>query len=334
MENNSKTCIFLRFNTGFFVDNADLFNYEPSTSSLNLQIIDPVKDTFANAKATATISAGGTVTGFNISNFGFGYTTNPTVEISAPPTILKQEDNTIVGVGTTATATATINASGAITKIEVVNPGLGYTIAPQVLISSPFNLPERTENLSTDIGISIVVKNNCGVVTGIGTTLFGSPSQLALEFTLKRDDFDNFDTESPIDVGTPIYIFDTQVGSGLTSINLSKNDSDVVGIGTSFIDNVYMVAAKCKLDGNVGLITSYIKSDSTITGLDLAGSTAIGKYSVGLITSFTRGENPISIGVTGLSVGLSTALGISTFPTLKRSGGPRTLEQSGGLSPS
>jgi hypothetical protein len=95
-----------------------------------------------------------------------------------------------------------------------------------------------------------------------------------------------------------------------------------------------MVAAKCKLDGNVGLITSYIKSDSTITGLDLAGSTAIGKYSVGLITSFTRGENPISIGVTGLSVGLSTALGISTFPTLKRSGGPRTLEQSGGLSPS
>jgi len=321
-------------NTGFFVDNADLFNYEPSTSSLNLQIIDPVKDTFANAKATATISAGGTVTGFNISNFGFGYTTNPTVEISAPPTILKQEDNTIVGVGTTATATATINASGAITKIEVVNPGLGYTIAPQVLISSPFNLPERTENLSTDVGISIVVKNNCGVVTGIGTTLFGSPSQLALEFTLKRDDFDNFDTESPIDVGTPIYIFDTQVGSGLTSINLSKNDSDVVGIGTSFIDNVYMVAAKCKLDGNVGLITSYIKSDSTITGLDLAGSTAIGKYSVGLITSFTRGENPISIGVTGLSVGLSTALGISTFPTLKRSGGPRTLEQSGGLSPS
>ena len=321
-------------NTGFFVDNADLFNYEPSTSSLNLQIIDPVKDTFTNAKATATISAGGTVTGFNISNFGFGYTTNPTVEISAPPTILKQEDNTIVGVGTTATATATINASGAITKIEVVNPGLGYTIAPQVLISSPFNLPERIEDLSTDIGISIVVKNNCGVVTGIGTTLFGSPSQLALEFTLKRDDFDNFDTDSPIDVGTPIYIFDTQVGLGLTSINLSKNDSDVVGIGTSFIDNVYMVAAKCKLDGNIGLITSYIKSDSTVTGLDLAGSTAIGRYSVGLITSFTRGENPISIGVTGLSVGLSTALGISTFPTLKRSGGPKTLEQSGGLSPS
>ena len=319
-------------NTQLFVDNADLFNYEESTSSLNLQIIDPVKDTFINAKATSNISAAGTVTGFNTSNFGFGYVTAPTVEISAPPIILKQDGINIVGVGITATAQATIGLGGTITKIEVVNPGLGYTIAPQVLISSPFNLPEKTETLTTNIGVSLTINNNCGVVTGIGTTSYNN--QLALEFTLKRDNFDDFDTDSPINVGSPIYIFDTQVGSGLTSINLSKNDNDTVGIGTSFVDNVYVVAAKSKLNGNVGLITTYIKSDSTITGLDLTGSTSIGKYSVGLIGGFTRAASPISIGVTGLSVGLSTALGISTFPTLKRSGGPKTLEQSGGLSPS
>ena len=143
----------------------------------------------------------------------------------------------------------------------MVNPGLGYTIAPQVLISSPFNLPEKTETLTTNIGVSLTIKNNCGVVTGIGTTSYNN--QLALEFTLKRDNFDNFDTDSPINVGSPIYIFDTQVGSGLTSINLSKNDNDTVGIGTSFVDNVYVVAAKSKLDGNVGLITTYIKDSSS-----------------------------------------------------------------------
>ena len=32
----------------------------------------------------------------------------------------------------------------------------------------------------------------------------------------------------------------------------------------------------------------------------------------------TRSSTPISIGVTGLTVGLATASGISTFPTIQR----------------
>ena len=44
----------------------------------------------------------------------------------------------------------------------------------------------------------------------------------------------------PLSVGNPIYIYDTQVGTGLTSMDVTGSDS--VGIGTSFADNVYTVA--------------------------------------------------------------------------------------------
>ena len=60
-----------------------------------------------------------------------------------------------------------------------------------------------------------------------------------MKFTLNRDGA-NF---NPINVGDPIYIFDTSIGSGLISISNSGTDTDTVGIGTTFIDNVYTVAA-------------------------------------------------------------------------------------------
>lgn len=58
-----------------------------------------------------------------IINFGgTGYTSAPTVSISAPSS------------GTTATATAVISG-GAITSIRITNPGSGYTTAPTVTVS-------------------------------------------------------------------------------------------------------------------------------------------------------------------------------------------------------
>ena len=84
-----------------------------------------------------------------------------------------------------------------------------------------------------------------------------------------------------------------------------------------------------------GIITAHIKSDTVVTNIDLSGSEAqpVGKYSVGSITNLVRGSSPISIGVTGLTVGLTTAIGISTFPILKRTGGDKTFEQTGALIP-
>jgi len=76
------------------------------------------------AIVTATI-ANGAVTGFTITNAGAGYTSAPTVTLSAPPS-----------GGTQATATATISA-GSITSLTITNAGAGYTSAPTVTLSAP-----------------------------------------------------------------------------------------------------------------------------------------------------------------------------------------------------
>ena len=298
-------------NTDFFVDNADLFNYEDeATVLINASITNLNKTNFVNASATATVSSG-TVSGITITNVGSGYASIPTVSISAPPSIG-------VGVGTTATATATIS-NGQISSINVTNIGLGYTIAPQVLIESPIE-SSTIENLTTS---GLTIQENTGLITGIGTTVFSS--KLGIKFTIKRDG----STFTPLGIGTPFYVYDTRVGSGLTSLSVAGVDAHTVGIGTTFVDNVYTIASFQNMGSGVGIITCLIKSDSLTTGISSIGSgdRPVGKYSIARVRNFTRSSSPISIGVTGLTVDA----GLTTFPTLKRTGGSDTFAKTGGL---
>ena len=81
------------------------------------------------ATATATISDGA-VTAITVSNAGFGYATPPLVKIEAPAS------------GTTATATATINANGNVSGFTITNGGSGYSSAPSVTIEESIrNVP-------------------------------------------------------------------------------------------------------------------------------------------------------------------------------------------------
>ena len=325
--------------TTLFVDSTDIFNYEgDSDPSLAFTLSKRNQIDFTTAKATAIVSTAGTVTGFSTSNFGSGYTSAPTVKLSAPPVTIQSNlgkiDNTnpIVGVGSTATATATIGAGGTITSIVPNNAGLGYsqTNPPQVLISSPFTYSNTFENLTTASGDVLGIQTNTGRISGIGTTTLSG--KLGIKFDIRGD---NTSTFNPVSIGNPIYIFDTRCGSGLTSINTSGVDSDTVGIGVSFADNIYVVAGIHTVSAGVGVITCLIHSGTPTTGLSSIGSAVspVGKYSVGKISGFTRGSNPISIGVTGNTVGVTTGVGISTFPTIKRIGGDETFDQTGSLQP-
>ena len=325
--------------TTLFVDSTDIFNYEGDNDpSLEFTLSKTNQIDFIKAEATAIVSASGTVTGFSTSNFGSGYTIAPTVKLSAPPVTIQSglgtinAGNPLVGVGTTATATATIGAGGTITSIVPNNAGLGYsqTNPPQVLISSPFTYSNTFENLRTASGDTLGIQTNTGRISGIGVTTFSG--KLGIKFDIRGD---NTSTFKPIAVGNPIYVFDTRCGSGLTSINTSGVDSDTVGIGVSFADNIYVVAGIHTVSAGVGVITCLIQSTTTTTGLSSIGSaiSPVGKYSVGKISGFTRGSNPISIGVTGNTVGVTTGVGISTFPTIKRIGGGETFDQTGSLQP-
>ena len=303
----------------FFVDDVSLFNYEsaasPNFGALIVSGIDPV-----SAAATATIDSGtGQVTGFTVNPVGSGYTTSATVSITAPPIIL---DDQLVGVGITATATATVSG-GSISGITLTNPGLGYTIPPNVLIS----VPEPVyENVTTAPAASLTIQGNSGIVTGITTTMFGS--DLAIEIT-------GITTEGPsfplMVVGNPLYVYDTEVGHGLTSMDTTGTIE--VGIGTTFADNIYTIAAfhQTGVAPNevTGIITCIIKSDTNTSGLHTMGigTMPVGKYSSGKISGFTRSSNPISMGVSGYTINS----GLTTFPTLQRRSGGDSLEETGAI---
>jgi len=294
---------FSTTDTQIFVDNADFFKY--GTPNLTDALIvsgslDPV-----SAGITAVVSGLGTVQSLIINNPGSGYTGNLlTLKISPPPVILKKIGDVIVGVGSTAIATITVGAGGTLTTpITITNPGFGYTNLNPPKVIAPLPNPIY-ENIST----ITLVNGFSGIITGITTTQGIGGNPLALKFNLTGPS-----GYSGLQTGYPIYIFDTRIGSGLTSIN--NSNSSIVGIGTTFLDNIYIISAFSS-SGTVGIITCNILSTTSVVGLESTGSTSnpVGKYSWGRLSGFSRSNSPISIGVTGNTIDV----GLSTFSTIQR----------------
>ena len=276
------------------------------------------------AAVTAIVSAAGTISSLDITEIGSGYSGSVSLKISAPPVIG-------VGIGTTATATVTIS-NGSITGTTITNPGLGYSAftPPQVIVDLPIFKTEKIPGITNLDGFT-------GIITGITTTTGTNGHPLALKFFF-RADISEADT---LKVGYPVFIHDTTVGNGLTSVD--SQDSSVVGIGTTFCDNIYIVHDRDTPSGEAGAIVCNIPTNSTssVLGIAVTGnydnaavglSTEFGKISWGRIHSVTgRNEDPISIGVTGLTVNT----GLTSFPTIQRKnytiGSLRGLRSSGAL---
>ena len=154
-------------------------------------------------------------------------------------------------------------------------------------------------------------------VIGIATTN-GIGTPLALRFTLDRNPFSFPDLQ----VGYPIYISQTFVGRGVTSINTTN--TDIVSISTSFVNNVYRIHA---INSATGIVTCNIASNTSIVGIATTGTIKypVGRLSWGRLSGFSRSNSPISIGVTGYtsSVGITTLgynAGLSTYPIIQRRG--------------
>ena len=278
--------------TELYVDNAQFFNYENvSAGSIDFDGLivsgsaDPV-----SAAITAVVSAAGTIQSLSIINGGSGYTgASVDVKISAPSKIG-------IGIGTTASATISIVNGVLTTPITITNSGLGYTTSAPPQVIAP--LPDLTyENI---LGIT-VVNGVSGNITGIGSTV-GIGTDLAIAFTISNT--------TDLIVGQPIYIFDTRVGNSVTSIY--SNNTSIVGVGTTFLDNIYVVAA---FSSGTGIVTCNIHSGSYTVGIATTGS-SVGKFSWGKLSGFTRSSSPVSIGVSGFTVNS----GLTTFPTIQRRG--------------
>ena len=305
---------------GIFVDNAESFFKENNYSGITVTEVDALitsGEINVGASATAIVSAAGTISSLTITESGSGYSGTVEVKLGAPSEIG-------VGIGTTATATVTVS-NGVIGSPLIVNPGLGYTHSnpPGVIIQEPEFKTEKITRISNAQGFT-------GIITGISQVNRGGVAGGALKFFFHAVE-ENANgalinaTASELLAGYPILVKDTKVGNGVTSVN--PGNSNVVSIGTTFVDNIYIVNS-ITTDGAKGICTCHVHSNSvtSIAGISTTGSftsvNALGQANIlgtinwGVLygSNLVRSSSPISIGVTGLTVNT----GLTTFPTIQR----------------
>ena len=202
-----------------FVDDISNFNYGVSAEGpyQNMKgiIVDGKLDP-SPANITASIGVGGTVSALTIVDGGNEYV-GSTVDIKFQSPL-----QIGVGIGTTAQATGTIT-NGVITGTTITDPGFGYTIEPKTITPLPDSNTETVNNIE-------FIKGFSGIITGIGTTSGSGGHSLALKLFLNTGTA-NFGDD--LKVGYPIFVKDTIIGSGVTSVDSSN--TSIVGIGTTFL---------------------------------------------------------------------------------------------------
>jgi len=208
------TPIFDQFNE---LAEADLGKYQRKINITS-------QDTLTAAAATAIVSTAGTISSFDVTTAGFGYTVAPAVTVQTP-----------VGLGTTQRATGTAVLSGStVSSITVTAPGTGYTgtSVPEVLIEPPVSVIETS--------VPTEYAGDFGIIVGVGTTTSGSDSQIY------------FDTFIPLDSVIRDY---TYVGLGSTSISgISTGDYLVITNTNLSVGGTF--ASRNTAGGHVGLATT------------------------------------------------------------------------------
>ena len=283
-----------------------------ATLTKEVTLVNP--DETVGASATAIVSTAGTITSIPLTTGGVGYSTVPDVSI---------------GLGTTtATATATISG-GVVTGITVTNGGSGYTQAnpPLVLISPPAKQTETNEVQSTGyVGDS-------GIIVGLGTTSIGVGStgmtfHLHIPYDSEMRNSDLVGTAvtiSGISTGDYFIVRNSNLGSATTSITaLGTDNTTVVGIGSEFIDNVYVANSVGVTTQTISGITTSVVKVTVNTNINPSGipgfTTApfFGEYSWGKITMDARTKEVSYPAHTLSGIGTNGLTGISTSSKVYR----------------
>ena len=310
--------------TAIYVDNIRPFFDAENENYVNTDFQNKVsfirQETKTGAAATAVVSGLGSISSVVISDGGVGYTT---AFVSIAST---------VGVGTTTRAfgSVTIGTSGTITGVAVTSPGVGYTYTnpPLVLISPPVSTTE-TNSVSSYSGDS-------GVIVGVGTTTNGAQPQLIFDLFIPYDS----ELRNATLTGTPVtlsgistndyfMVYESNTGAGSTSItSLDSAGSTTVGIGTSFVDNIYSVQSFENHSTSISGITTYVRrvyvnTQNLVTyGSGISTSDYFGDFSWGRIMLTSRvGINSYSAytlnGIGTVDSGISTSMIVERSVSLK-----------------
>jgi hypothetical protein len=283
-----------------------------NTIQKGVTLVNPI--TVTGAAATAVVSVAGTIASITINDGGVGYSTTPDVS---------------VGIGsTTATATATIS-NGVVTGVTITNPGAGYTQTnpPLVLIGPPVKQTENCNVLNTEY------LGDSGIIVGLGTTSIGVGSTgMAFHLHIPSDsDMRNTDlvgtavTLSGLSVGDYFIVRNSNLGTASTSINaLGTDNSTIVGIGSEFIDNVYVVNSVGITTQKIAGVTTSVAKVTVNTNLNPNGISGfstgafLGEYSWGKFIIDARTKELSYPAHTLSGIGTNGLTGISTSSKVYR----------------
>ena len=304
--------------TEMFVDTSvPLFNKVDGIVETKQSVLILDRTTKTGVAATAVVSGTGGISTVVISDGGSGYTVAPQVSIGVTAGI----GTITAGIGTTsgnATAVATVSGVGTISAITVSYVGFGYTNTnPPLVLVEP-------EAVTQDTLTSIKYDGDFGEIVGIGTsTVAGIGTALQLDLFIPKDSvlrdasvMGSAVTVSGIQSGYYFTVFDTNVGNGLTSYENAVGTSPV-GIGTSFIDNIYKVHSAKNITGDAYGIGSTVGINTTLRRVTVSvsstegigiGSGFFGRFSWGRLHDFVKkGDSAFTAinddGITGIVTG-------------------------------
>jgi len=275
------------------------------------------------AAGTAIVSIAGTISSVDITDGGVGYTT-ATVSFGS---------TTGIGTTTQAFGSVIIGAAGTVTGVAITSAGVGYTHTnvPSVLISPPTHVEEEN-TVSTYNG-------DQGIIVGFGTTTIASKDQMIFDLFIPEDSFLRLSgltgtaiTMSGIGTNDIFVVTGSHVGDATTSITSVDSGGNTIGVGKSFIDNVYSVASFEIVNTTSGInsegvgigtthcarVFATITSDFSWGGTGIETSNSYGTYSWGRIDLSSRsGLNSYTAFTEGGVVGITTSTIIERSAPLK-----------------
>jgi hypothetical protein len=301
------------------------------------------------ASATASITSG-VVTSIVIDNPGIGYSLGRLQNVSISSTFFGSgfplpsasysnlRVSSLTGEGRDATIDLVV-LNDRVNQISVNEKGTGYKVGDLLVIRS-IDAETEVKNLDLEIMMNVIsiesptvfidppnienvekidnvtYEGDFGIITGIKTTSIGTDKGLIFDlFIPYNSTIRNANVNvglgttgfSGIQTGYFFVAYNTNVGNGITSYDLNGAS---VGVGTTFIDNVYQAVSVSYGStsaigvGMTNLVSVTVKvSNNSISGLGY--SSYYGNYSWGKIT--TTGKNTKSFtaqsnnGITGLS---------------------------------
>jgi hypothetical protein len=246
-------------------------------STISLGAVQKLNMIGAGVTATAiTTMVNGGIRFFTVTNRGGGYTSAPRVAISSAPS------GGVTGIGSATLISGIVvcaenvnPAAKSVQSVEVINPGVGYTIAPKVLFFGDGVGTAATTTIGDGVVGIITITNGGGGYVDIPTITFTGIATVSAAATA---------IVSAAGTITQIRITNAGLGYTTSPIITIANPPQIVGVGTFVFNEI--------VTGSTSGTTARVRSWNVITNVlevaTVSGSFTPGESIVGTASSASR----------------------------------------------